>query len=94
MIEIIGFIGGSLFVIAFIESARGKWNGKSFWYEIFNIVGAVLLVYYAYQKQAYTNIVLNLIWGVVALYALRHIIIRHKVRTKKKKHSHYLEFFS
>ena len=60
-IEIVGIIGGGLFLVAFFEVASGKWNGKSFWYEAFNLIGALLLFYYAIEKHAYTNIVLNII---------------------------------
>jgi hypothetical protein len=83
-IEVIGIIGGLCFLIAFLETAIGRWNGHSFYYEAFNLAGAVLLGYYAFSKDAYTNIVLNLVWGVVALYSLNNIIVRHQQRKEKK----------
>jgi hypothetical protein len=52
-------------------------------YEAFNLAGAVLLGYYAFSKDAYTNIVLNLVWGVVALYSLNNIIVRHQQKKKR-----------
>lgn len=78
--ELVGIAGGVLILIAFVQVTNGFWNGKSFWYEVCNLVGAVLLGWYAYEKQAYTSIVLNLIWGTVALYAINHALQRHKVR--------------
>jgi len=84
-LEIIGVLGGLFYLVGFIEIASGYWDGKSFWYEITNIVGSLLLGYYAIAKHAYINIVLNLIWGIAALYALRHIIQRHKIRKSKKR---------
>ena len=92
--ELIGIIGGGLYLLAFIEVATGKWNGKSLWYELNNLGGSVLLGLYALKKHAYTNIILNLIWGIFALYALKHVLIRYGVRTKKKKHSHYRQLFN
>ena len=83
--ELIGILGGIFFLIAFTEAAAGRWNGKSFYYELFNLLGAVFLLYYAFSKDAYTNIVLNLIWGVVALYGINNIIERHKVRKVNRK---------
>lgn len=83
--EAIGILGGGLFVLAFVQVASNKWNGKSFWYETSNLLAALLLGIYAIEKRAYTNIVLNLIWATVALYAIQHIFIRHRIRKQKKK---------
>ena len=85
MIEIIGIIGGLFYLSAYIEVALGKWNGKSFWYEINNIMGAVFLSYYSIHKSAYTSMVLNIIWGLIALYGIRHIIIRHAYRKQVRR---------
>lgn len=84
-VEIIGIIGGLFYLVAFIEVSTGNWNGKSYRYEYFNLIGAVLLLYYSFQKDAYTNMVLNIIWIVVALYVIRHIVKRHKKRRAIKK---------
>lgn len=85
--EAVGIIGGIFIFLAFIQVASGKWNGNSFWYEAFNLIGGLLLSYYAIEKRAYTNIVLNIIWIVVAGYGIYHIVRRHKHRKKKKKKS-------
>lgn len=82
-IEWVGIIGGAAYLLAFIETALGRWDGKSFWYETLNLIGSVMLGIYAIEKQAYTNIALNMIWGVMALYAIRHIVHRRKHRRGK-----------
>lgn len=84
--EAIGVIGGILCLIAFVEVSLGRWDGRSFRYELYNLLAGLFLGYYAIQKEAYTNIVLNLVWGSVALYAISHIITRHKIRTGKAVH--------
>jgi hypothetical protein len=83
-LELVGLVGGLLFLFAFIQVALNKWNGTSFWYEACNICAALALGYYSIQKHAYTNIALNLVWGTVALYAILHSVKRHSVRKKKK----------
>lgn len=83
MTELIGVAGGFLFLLGFIEVSIGKWDGTSFRYEICNLFGALFLGYYGYQKQAYTNIVLNIVWGTIALYAIYHSVNRHKIRKRK-----------
>lgn len=82
-LEIIGIVGGLLILFAFLQIASGRWDGKSFWYELCNFLGALFLVYYGVQKRAYTNIVLNLVWATVALYAALHVAHRQMIRKKK-----------
>lgn len=84
-LEIIGILGGLLFLLGFLQVATNRWNGRSFWYEICNLIGALLLGFYSFQKNAYTNIVLNLIWGTVAMYSIKNIFERHKIRKSKKR---------
>jgi hypothetical protein len=74
-LELVGLVGGLLFLFAFIQVALNK---------ACNICAALALGYYSIQKHAYTNIALNLVWGTVALYAILHSIKRHSVRKKKK----------
>lgn len=85
VIELIGLLGALAFLIGFVEVSLGKWSGQSYRFEILNLFGAILLGYYAYQKHAYMNIVLNIVWGTAALYAVLHVIDRHKIRKRKQK---------
>ncbi len=85
IVEILGVVGGVFYLIAFVEVSTGEWNGRSYRYEIFNLIGGILLLYYSIAKHAYTNIVLNIIWIVVALYVIRAIVKRHKKRRVIKK---------
>lgn len=80
--ELVGILGGMMFLIGFVLVSSGRWNGRSFWYEIANFLGSILLLYYSIQKLAYTNIVLNLVWGIVAMYTIYHIVDRHQKRKK------------
>jgi hypothetical protein len=90
-LEIIGLLGALCFLAGFVQVSLGKWNGKSFWFEFLNVFGALLLGYYSFHKHAYTNIMLNVVWGGVALFGIFHITKRHKHRkaeyhTKKRTH--------
>lgn len=88
LFELIGIAGGIFILIAFLYASTGRWNGKSFWYELYNLFGAILLVIYTTSKHAYTNIVLNFIWGVVALFAVVRIVYGRNARKKKKPHKY------
>lgn len=85
MIEMVGILGATCYLLAFGEVTVGKWNGKSFWYETSNLMGAILLGFYSYHKLAYTNLVLDIVWASVALYGIRHIVIRHAHRKKARR---------
>lgn len=82
ILEVIGVVGAVAFLLGFYEVSTGKWDGQSRNYELLNLIGALLLGYYSYQKHAYTNIVLNIVWGGVAIYTLLHVVKRHHVRKK------------
>ena len=90
ILELIGIIGGLFILIAFLYASSGRWNGKSFWYEFNNLVGSILLLYYTIQKTAYINILLNLVWGIVAIVSLKRIITRRRKRIMGQlmKYSH------
>lgn len=85
MLEIVGIIGGIAILVGFLEVSAGKWDGRSFRYELCNLIGAVLLGYYSIQKHAYTNIVLNIVWGTVAIYTMYHVLARHSHRRRTKR---------
>lgn len=86
-LELIGLIGALAFLLGFFEVSVGKWDGRSRRFEALNLFGAILMGYYTLQKHAYMNIVLNVVWGVVALYAIFHVAKRHKVRKAVKAKS-------
>ena len=83
-LELVGIIGGLAFLVGFLEVSIGRWDGQSRRYEALNLLGAVFLGYYSFQKHAYTNIVLNMVWGTVALYTIFHAVQRHRVRKSRK----------
>ncbi len=84
LINAIGIAGGLLFLFAFYRTSIGRWTGKSLWYELDNLFGAVLLTIYSFEKTAYVNIVLNLVWGIVAIHGLSSIAERRKPRSRAK----------
>lgn len=87
MLELIGLVGALAFLLGFFEVSIGRWDGRSRRFEALNLVGAILMGYYTFQKQAYMNIILNLVWGAVAFYALFHVAKRHKERKAVKSRS-------
>lgn len=65
--EIIGIAGATLLLIAFVMEQLHKWKDTDFVYDIFNAVGGVFMVLYAYLLGSYPFLVLNLIWALVSI---------------------------
>lgn len=86
IIETVGVLGASLLLYAFFKVSRGQWRGRSLNYELFNLVGAALLLIYAFYKDAYANMILNIVWVGVALFGINNLIeIQKSTKANKKK---------
>jgi len=70
IIEIIGWVGMVLVLIAYGMITAKKVNSKSFLYQALNLVGAAGILVNAYYNGAYPSVALNLIWGLIAIYGL------------------------
>jgi hypothetical protein len=70
MYTVAGSLGAILILFGFYRTSIGRWTGKSFWYELDNLIGAVLVFIYQIHHKAYITAALNTIWAVVALRGL------------------------
>lgn len=68
--DVVGVIGGCLILFGFYRTSIGRWKNKSFWYEMDNFIGAVLLSIYQLNSRSYISVVLNVIWATVAFRGL------------------------
>jgi hypothetical protein len=86
-IDYVGIAGGLLVLFSFYRTSIGKWTGKSMWYELDNLFGALFMAIYAFSKGAYVSIFLNLVWGAVALRGVTTLAERRMSRklTKQRK---------
>jgi hypothetical protein len=86
----LGMVGGLLILFGFYRTSIGKWTGKSFWYELDNFFGALLLTFYQWHYKVYISVILNVIWAIVAFrglepYAMRRLNGNSKKRSKRKQ---------
>lgn len=68
--EIIGWIGTVLIVGAYFLNINGKIKSTAVPYIVANLVGGVLFSIYTYAHRTYPNMVVNLVWVVIAIAAL------------------------
>jgi len=86
IVDYIGVLGGALLLFGFWRTSIGKWKGTSFIYELDNLVAALLIGFYTFDKHAYVSLVINLVWAVVAFrgltsYAERRAKARRSLRS-------------
>lgn len=68
---IIGILGMSLILIAFILTEFfDKWDADTWQFNLVNLCGAGLLIYYAYTLLSWPFMILNGVWLFVAGYKL------------------------
>lgn len=72
MIEfIIGILGMLLVLAAFVlEEFDRKFNQETYLYNLCNIIGAGMLVYYGYVIKGWPFVFLNMVWCLAALVKL------------------------
>ena len=70
MYTAIGIIGAIMVLFGFYRTSVGKWSGKSFWYELDNFVGAILVTVYQFHYRVFISVIVNVIWAVVAFRGL------------------------
>ncbi len=68
--EILGWIGASLFVIAYFLISSKKVDSSNAYYHIINLVGAVLVGINVFYQEAWPVLALEVVWGTIALASL------------------------
>ncbi len=82
MYTTIGIVGAMLVLFGFYRTSSGKWSGRSLWFELDNLIGAILLLTYQLHHKAYITVVLNFIWAFVAFRGLSSYAERHNLPRK------------
>jgi hypothetical protein len=70
MEHIFGFIGTILVLLAYLLLSAKKIDAESVKYQGMNLIGAVLLIIYAVVLTAWASVLLNVVWGFIAIFAL------------------------
>lgn len=78
-------VGAGLLLFGFYRVNIGRWNNKSLWYELDNVIGALLIIVYQVYYHAYVTVVVNAIWAVVAMWGIFMFMRRLRHHTKKRK---------
>ena len=70
IIEIVGWIGMFLVLLAYFLITNKKLDRESRLYHGMNLIGALLVGLNAIINEAYPSSVLNIVWAFIALYGI------------------------
>lgn len=69
LIDAVGLVGSTLFVIAFLYANRAEVLDKR-WFNALNLVGAAFLLWSLWHRFNLAAFVLEVVWAMIALYGL------------------------
>lgn len=82
---IIGSLGAALILFGFYRTSIGRWTNRSVWYELDNLVGAVLLIFYQLHIKNYISLVLEIVWAIVAFKGVTSLAERYEKNWLKRR---------
>lgn len=85
LFDIVGVIGSLLVLFGFYRTSIGRWSNVSFWYELDNVVGSILIIIYQVRLHAYISVVVNIIWAVVAFRGISSFAERYMQYHRQKQ---------
>lgn len=73
-IDVIGWIGALLVVVAYALISFKKVEGNSLKYQLLNIFGGICLIVNTYYYGAIPSTLVNVIWVIIAVFAIFAIV--------------------
>jgi hypothetical protein len=75
-VEIVGWAGAVLILLAYLLLSAGKFTGQSLTYQAMNVLGAVGFVINGWWHRALPSAVLNILWLGIGVFASWRILKR------------------
>ena len=72
-VEIVGWTGGALILLAYLLLSMGRLTGRSAAYQWMNVAGAAGFVVNGWWHRAVPSAALNIVWAAIGLVALWQI---------------------
>lgn len=79
---VLGWVGTLAYLLAYFLLSVNKINARQLSYHTLNVVGAIGLTVNALYYADLPNVVVNLVWGLIAISAL--VVLYRKKRKKKQ----------
>ena len=78
LVEIAGWTGASLILLAYLLLSLGRVTGRSALYQGMNVAGAAGFIVNGWWHGAIPSAALNVIWMLIGAVALAHILSRRR----------------
>ena len=69
-VQVVGWIGAFLVVLAYFLVSYKKVQGDSRVYQLMNLIGAVGVGINASHQEAWPSFAIQIVWGIIAIVAL------------------------
>ncbi|HVI45582.1 MAG TPA: hypothetical protein VM802_11955 [Chitinophaga sp.] len=66
----VGWTGAILYIVAYLLLSTGKLKADTIIYHVLNILGALGLIFNAFVQKDPPNIIVNLVWLAIAMFAI------------------------
>ncbi len=73
LINIAGWAGSFLLILAYYLNSKNWFTAQSFWYQMANLVGSLLLIVNTIYFGAYPSAFVNIVWVFIGFYYLIQI---------------------
>jgi hypothetical protein len=81
-IEIIGWVGSLVVVIAYGLNSYQKLRSDSMVFYMMNLTGGLALIVYTVYKAAYASAFINVVWVIIAVVAIIRVMTRARTAQK------------
>ena len=71
-----GWAGAAFLIGAYFANSFGFCSAENFYYQLANLIGAVLVVTFSLKIKAFPNVLINAVWLVGGLIAIIFILLR------------------
>lgn len=85
MINLIGWIGAFLLLLAYFLLIHKDLTSRSKMYQWMNIIGSLMLGINTWAIGAFPSFLTNIIWFFIGLYGIMHIVKHNKSKTIKNR---------
>lgn len=84
----IGMIGVTLLLIAYFLLSAGKWSSRDLCYQIFNGLGAALILFSLFFHWNLSAVVIEVVWIMISLMGICRILRTKYRKTSASIHGH------
>ena len=83
-VDIIGILSALLALVAFVANEYHLWENDNIWYDLFNFISGIGLLYFALQTNALPFIITNTVWTIVSGVDVLRYLFGRRVHKKRR----------